>query len=169
MFISQEIFFEENKNSSFDSWKNWHIILRPNAAYYIAYYDTCALYYYNNNEIKNSIYDRRIKRFIIFKKDTTPYIRLTPGDTLSKALLLNNFVYDSIWIKYYTQINPDEIVKNCNFILKYNFELEEIIYMKEPERLHFKSDSIDLMYLYKHSESGCCGYTNKLTTHWFSR
>lgn len=165
--MSQSAFLQENKDNSFENWKYWSVRQRSDAPYYIAIYDTLENYFEENQTGEPF---QRIKRFLFFKKDQLTYIRFTPGDTLSKGFLLDDFMKDSIWIKHYQhQLDVEQVKDMVQFVLNTNFGLGEMEYSSHPERIYFKGDSIDLIYLYIPSDEGFGIYKTHIVSNWYSR
>jgi hypothetical protein len=173
--ISQKEFLHENWQPSFDYWKNWHLFSRSN--YYIADYDSSASY--NQDD---SLSGQKIRRLIFFERYNIKWVRLFIRDSttlnnvftknvISKGIPVDSLLQDPIWKGYYDHIDVATLKSVIDFVLRYDYGLNEVFYGKRPERLYFKGDSINLLYLYDEIDTPAIisYYSNKITPHWYSR
>ena len=157
-YISQEDFIRKNQAIDYEKWKNWEIMLREGAYYYIAYFKP-------HLQVVNDSIDIR-KRFIFWYKDSI-YVRLTLPDTVSNAISIKYLLSNKLWRENYQDINLDDLKSHIDFIFKY--KMEHVIFDTNPDHIFFKTDSIDLVYLFTPQDSGFKTYKYKITPNWYSR
>lgn len=145
--MSKEKFLSENLSQSYDSWKNW--TMSYGSGKFIAVYESDSSGY---------------KEQLIFWETDSVWIRLTLPDTISKVLSIKTFPNDSLWDRY-RQMNVEDLRSHINFILKNG--LDHVSSFKNPDRLYFHSDSINLLYLFVPVDSGWGLYKNQLNTNWY--
>jgi hypothetical protein len=150
-YISQDDFLTENLLISFDNWKNWCISY--GSGKYIA------LFQNDTSEYKNQL--------IFGEKADSIWIRLTPLDTISNILSIEALRDDSVWNKFYRQMNIEDLKSHIDFVLKY--KLQSVCSRENPDRIYFYSDSINLLYLFPPIHSGFGLYKKQINSNWYSQ